>query len=114
MPVCVEGAKCAKYNMYMRWWNGTHMVITRHVMRPIYARVCRGGEMREIQHVYALVERYAHGNYAPCNAPHLRPCVSRGVAPISTYCPYRARYLLNPSHGGNPGCRSPSVCFTLG
>ena len=78
MPVCVEGAKCAKYNMYMRWWNGTHMVITRHVMRPIYARV------------------------------------SRGVAPISTYCPYRARYLLNPRHGGNPGCRSPSVCFTLG
>ena len=33
------------------------------------------------------------------------PVVSRGVAPISTYCPYRARYLLNPVMGG-PGCRS--------
>ena len=59
--------------------------------------------MREIQHVYALVERYAHGNYAPYNAPHLRPCVSRGVAPISTYCPYRARYLLNPVIGETQG-----------
>ena len=38
--------------------------------------------------------------------PRFTPVVSRGVAPISTYCPYRARYLLNPVHGGNPGCRS--------
>ena len=33
----------------------------------------------------------------------LRPCVSGGVAPIPTFCPYRARYLLNPVHGGTQG-----------
>ena len=38
-----------------------------------------------------------------CVAPDLRLCVSRGVAPISTYCHYRARYLLNPVHGGTQG-----------
>ena len=43
----------------------------------------------------------------------LRPCVSRGVAPISTYCPYRARYLLNPVHGGTQGVVH-SVHYTLG
>ena len=52
--------------------------------------------------------------FAPDISPDLRPCVSGGVAPIPTFCPYRARYLLNPVHGGNPGCRSPSSCFTLG
>ena len=41
----------------------------------------------------------------------LRPCVSRGVAPISTYCPYRARYLLNPVHGGKP--RVSFTAFTI-
>ena len=44
--------------------------------------------------------------FAPDISPDLRPCVSGGVAPIPTFCPYRARYLLNPVHGGNPGCRS--------
>ena len=52
--------------------------------------------------------------FAPDISRDLRPCVSGGVAPIPTFCPYRARYLLNPVHGGNPGCRSPSSCFTLG
>ena len=44
--------------------------------------------------------------FAPDISRDLRPCVSGGVAPIPTFCPYRARYLLNPVHGGNPGCRS--------
>ena len=48
-----------------------------------------------------------------CVAPDLRLCVSRGVAPISTYCPYRARYLLNPVIGGTQGVVH-SVHYTLG
>ena len=41
--------------------------------------------------------------FAPDISPDLRPCVSGGVAPIPTFCPYRARYLLNPVHGGTQG-----------
>ena len=36
-----------------------------------------------------------------------------GVAPIPTFCPYRARYLLNPGHGGTQG-RVNGVNNTLG
>ena len=43
--------------------------------------------------------------------PRFTPVVSRGVAPISTYCPYRARYLLNPVHGGKP--RVSFTAFTI-
>ena len=46
--------------------------------------------------------------------PDLRPWdVGGGVAPIPTFCPYRARYLLNPGHGGTQGVVH-SVHFTLG
>ena len=55
--------------------------ITRHVMRPIYARVCRGGEMREIQ-MYMHWWNDGHmGIMQPCNAPNLRP-FCRGVLPL--------------------------------
>ena len=39
--------------------------------------------------------------------------MSGGVAPIPTFCPYRARYLLNPGHEGTQGVVH-SVHFTLG
>ncbi len=47
--------------------------------------------------------------------PDLRPwdVGGGGVAPIPTFCPYRARYLLNPGHGGTQGVVH-SVHFTLG
>ena len=51
--------------------------------------------------------------FAPDISPDLRPCVSGGVAPIPTFCPYRARYLLNPVHGGTQGVVH-SVHYTLG
>ena len=62
---------------------------------------------------YTYIYTYCFTNaYQP---PIYARVLSRGVAPISTFCPYRARYFLNPVHGGgNPGCRSPSACFTLG
>ena len=36
----------------------------------------------------------------------LRLIVGGALPLLPTYCPYRARYLLNPVHGGDPGCRS--------
>nr|DAV99232.1 MAG TPA: hypothetical protein [Caudoviricetes sp.] len=44
----------------------------------------------------------------------LRLFVVGALPLLTTYCPYRARYFLNPGHWGDPGCRSPSACFTLG
>ena len=50
---------------------------------------------------YTYIYTYCFTNaYQP---PIYARVLSRGVAPISTFCPYRARYFLNPVHGGTQG-----------
>ena len=80
---------------------------TQH--RTQYIGVTSGTTHRS-QHTYINTYCFTNAYQSPIYVRLL----SRGVAPISTFCPYRARYFLNPVHGGNPGCRSPSACFTLG
>ena len=56
------------------------------------------GTIHRAQHTY--INTYCFTNaYQP---PIYARVLSRGVAPISTFCPYRARYFLNPVHGGEP------------
>ena len=82
-------------------------------LRPIFRAICvryfarfAPDISRDLRPIFrAICTRY-FARFTPDISRDLRPCVSGGVAPIPTFCPYRARYLLNPVHGGNPGCRS--------
>ena len=57
------------------------------------------GAIHRSQHTY--INTYCFTNaYQP---PIYVRLLSRGVAPTSTFCPYRARYFLNPVHGGTQG-----------
>ena len=53
---------------------------------------------------YTYIYTYCFTN--AYQSPIYARVLSRGVAPISTFCPYRARYFLNPVHGGTQGVAS--------
>ena len=57
------------------------------------------GTTHRSQHTYINTYCFTNAYQSPIYARVL----SRGVAPISTFCPYRARYFLNPVHGGTQG-----------
>ena len=88
--------------------------------RPVGA-ICRkwGNAPRHTRAYYranhtVLPIYYIYRFQNACHPPiYVRGMSGGGVAPIPTFCPYRARYLLNPGHGGTQGVVH-SVHFTLG